>query len=103
MPKVSPSRQAERTMTEVKYVDAFPSRGRRLLPNDNTRALYLTGDAFTLVLRNPLQQCAAQEDEANAEIDHQTGHVYQCGHEGCRRRGGVEPRTTQQKRQHGTR
>ena len=36
MSKVSPNREVKRTMTgRVKYVDAFPSRGRRLLPNDN--------------------------------------------------------------------
>ena len=36
MSKVSPNLAVKRTMTgQVKYVDAFPSRGRRLLPNDN--------------------------------------------------------------------
>ena len=36
MSKVSPNHEVKRTMTgRVKYVDAFPSCGRRLLPNDN--------------------------------------------------------------------
>ena len=38
MPKVSPNHEVKRTMTkQVKYVDAFPSGRRRLLPNDNYR------------------------------------------------------------------
>lgn len=42
MSKVSPNHEVKRTMTgQAKYVDAFPSRGRRLLPNDNYSAILL--------------------------------------------------------------
>ena len=53
---------------------------------------------FALKLSLALQQRPAKDDDAHAEVDHQSGHVDQCRDE--RRRGGgrIEPQPPQRER-----
>src|SRR5262245_33338125 len=50
--------------------------------------------------RRGLKQRAAKNDAGNCKVDNEAGNVDECSDEGCRGAGGVQPKTTQDKRQH---